>query len=324
MVADAPGKFREVGFEMDILSRINFGKIDLRVFDELQLNPEQTGHSMVAIDLDGIASPRIVTPAADLPLDLAFVTRQLLDIVPNPWVAYSIAEEVIERLSERYDETLIRRDLGFIIEYLKKTLKDWRNERAKEVFVDLLNRKEFHFWLMSGCAGSAIPSRIRDHGGHKLRHMDTDELPNRSLFDFAAETFNDTEASVALFMDRHGLILWWLKNMVPGGYSIQGWQPDRVYPDFVAMQREFKAAGMPHLPTVHVVEIKGLHLEGNEDSDYKRELFALCNQYSQPRPWEEIRQEFAENRIGFHFVVEDEWQRVLNAMLSPDDGCEDD
>ncbi len=317
VVPDGSGKFREVGYEIDILSRVDFEKIDLSLFDSLALNPSQTGDTSVAIGLDGVEGPRTVSTAVDLPLDLAFITRQLLEVVPNPWVAYAIAGETIERLSTRYSEGEIRRDLGFVIAELKKTLVKGRDAQAESIFLNLLQTEQLRFWLVAGCAGNAIPSRIRARSGHRLRHSDTDALPARSLFDYPADEFNETEAAVALFIDRQEKILWWFRNTVPGGYSLQGWQPHRVHPDFVALQGVSDTGEAPRQPTVQVLEIKGLHLK-NEDTDYKKGLFDLCNRYSQPRPWDEIKQDFSDHNLNFQVVFEDEWGRVLNAVLSAD------
>lgn len=304
-----PGQFREIGYEVDILSRVKFEQIDLSVFDTLELNPAERQDTAMTVGLGGALSAIHMTPTEDLPLDLVFITRQLLDVVPNPWVAYPIAQQVIERLSRRFSREHIRRDLPFVLAELKKVLIAGRNEQAQLVFRELLEQKRLHFWLIAGCAGAAIPDRIRGRVGKRLRHSDTDELPARSLFDYPAEDFNETEASVALYLDRQQWVLAWLKNVVKQGYGIQGWQPNRVYPDFLVGQ------GLKKIEKIQVLEIKGLHLK-NEDTAYKQELFALCNAQSQPRPVDAIAQEFVEHEIYFQVIFENEWERVLNALFA--------
>jgi len=114
---------------------------------------------------------------------------------------------------------------------------------------------------------------------------------------------------VALYVDRQQWVLGWYRNIVKQGYSVQGWQPNRVYPDFIAMQ------GLEKVEQAYVLEIKGLHLK-NEDTAYKQELFQLCNEQSQPKPWDQIAQEFAQHKVHFQVVFDDEWQRVINALFS--------
>ena len=308
-VVEDDGEFREVGYEMDILSRIRWEKINLARFDSLELNPTPVGHADVAIGLEGMESPIRVVDAVDLKLEPAFITRQILDVVPNPWVAYEIVQNVIVRLRRRYSDDEIRRDLGFVITQLKETLAQGRDAQAREIFLELLSSEQLHFWLIAGSAGNAIPERIRARSGAKLRYPDTDDVPQRSLFEYNADEFNQPEAAVALYLDQQAWIVWWMRNLVPGGYGIQGWQPHRVYADFLAYQASLQ------LPTVHVLEIKGLHLK-NENTDYKKELFELCNKYSHPVPWNEIAQEFAQHQIKFQVVFDNEWRNVINAMIS--------
>ena len=66
---------------------------------------------------------------------------------------------------------------------------------------------------------------------------------------------------------------------------------------------------------MYVLETKGLHLQGNEDTEYKQQLFELCNKYSQPFPWDAIEKEFSDHKVVFQVVFEDEWKRVLNARF---------
>lgn len=317
VVADQPGQWREVGFELDILSRIHFEAIDLSALDTLQLNLTDTGNTAVSVSLNGLTTPFQVTTAIELKLDLAFVTRQLLDVVPNPWVGYAIAKDALTRLRQRYADPEIRRDLGFVIAELKKVLIAGRYAQAEQAFRALLQSGQLRFLLISGCANTAIPDRIRAHAGRKLYHPETGDKPQRSLFDYAAEDFNDTEAEVALCLDQQQWVLWWFRTLVKHGYSIQGWQPHRIYPDFiVGLGDATREADKLNLVTVQVLEIKGLHLKGNADTDYKRALFQLCNIASQPRPWDEVAQQFVDHQVKFHVVDEAEWRKVLNALLS--------
>ena len=316
VVADKPGQFREVGFEMDILSCINFEAIDLSAFDTLQLNLTGTGNTAVSVSLDGLTTPFQVTTAVELKLDLAFITRQLLDVVPNPWVGYAIVKEAITHLRQRYTDQEIRRDLGFIIAELKKVLIEGRNEQAEQAFRSLLESGQLRFLLITGCANNAIPDRIRAHAGPRLRHPRTDEKQQMGLFDYPAEDFNDTEVDVALYLDQQQWVLWWFRNIVKHGYSIQGWQPQRIYPDFVVGQGNGGSeADKLNLSTVHVLEIKGLHLTGNADTNYKRAVFQLCNEASQPRPWDEVAKQLVDHQVKFHVVDEDEWHKVINALF---------
>ncbi|MCQ3980524.1 MAG: restriction endonuclease subunit R [Anaerolineae bacterium] len=313
VVSDGKGGWREVGYEVDILSRVDWEQVDLSPVDSWELNPAETGDSHVSLGLDHLTTiePLRASLADEMQLDPVFMTRQLLDLVPNPWVAYEYVEETLRRLRAKFPEARIKRDLGFVIEELKKRIAAEQERLTRQVFDSLLQSGELRFYLISGCAGSAIPERIKAKAGARKLTTATGDLPARTLFDyFLEEDFNETEKAVALYLDQQADILeWWFRNNVgPNSYSIQGWRRHRPHPDFFALRQE--------PPTIYVLETKGIHLGHNPDTDYKKQLFELCNKYSQPTPWNDITQEFSGHRVNFQIVFDDEWQRVLNAMLT--------
>jgi len=311
---DERGGWREVRYEMDILSRVQWDKFDLSPVEQWELNPTQTQGSDVKMSLDGVASePLRAVEAEDMRLDAAFIVRQLLDVVPNPWVAADYVAQALARLGTRFSEADVRRDLGLVIQELKQLLAAERERLARQAFDALMDGGELQFYLIAGHAGSAIPERIQARAvGRKLTRATGDPLA-RTLFDFYYESdFNEHEKAVALYLDQQEHIIeWWCRNKALADYSLQGWRRHRVYPDFIAMRQATP-------PTVYVLETKGLHLKNNEDTNYKKALFELCNERSQPQPWDAVAQDFSDHKVNFQVVFEDEWERVLNALLAAD------
>jgi type III restriction enzyme len=68
------------------------------------------------------------------------------------------------------------------------------------------------------------------------------------------------------------------------------------------------------LPTVYIIESKGLHLK-NEDTQYKQTIFEICNELGQKMQWRELKQEFFGSQIEFKLIFEDEWKRKVNEMF---------
>lgn len=85
---------------------------------------------------------------------------------------------------------------------------------------------------------------------------------HKHLYERAAP-MNKEELIVAQAIDNLGNIGWWLKNPEMSGFYLQGWEKDKFYPDFIAKTKNRKYI---------VVEYKGVHLVGDEDSTYKKEL----------------------------------------------------
>ncbi|MEK7277322.1 MAG: hypothetical protein AAB427_08235 [Chloroflexota bacterium] len=308
VVSDGTGGWREIGYEMDVLSRIDWAKIDGASWAEKEpINTSRTQDSVTRVRSvdEATIEPLRTTAAFDMPLDLAFVTRQLLDDVPNPWYAYDYVRDAINNFRDRYTDSEIRRDLGAIIERLKKFIRDERNRLAEQAFRDLILKGELRFFLISGCAANAIPDRIKVKAGARKLRTPADDLPMKSLFDYAADEFNDDERDFALGLDGQDWIFAWLRNAVKEGYGLQGWRQHRVYPDFIAFDA--------HPSIVYVLEMKGVYLK-NDDTDYKKALFKLCNEQSHPTPWDEVVKTLSPHRVQFEVVFGDEWQKVLSDM----------
>jgi type III restriction enzyme len=92
-----------------------------------------------------------------------------------------------------------------------------------------------------------------------------------SLFEpvFEQHFDNDFEKKFAYYLDERRALQWWHRIAVRqrGEYYVQGWKQGRIYPDFVAMTREFEG-----VTRVLIFETKGEHLGGNLDTEYKKKV----------------------------------------------------
>lgn len=115
------------------------------------------------------------------------------------------------------------------------------------------------FELATGQPDNAAPLLI---DGHKT--------PERSLFlPIYRADLNDEEAGVAVYLDRESAVRWWHRNGTGrGSYGLRGWRRGNVYPDFLLAATRDEASR----ERVVVLETKGVHLAGNEDTEYKRAL----------------------------------------------------
>jgi type III restriction enzyme len=307
----ASKQWREVGYEMDVLRRIDWNAFDLSPLDTLELNLARTENLAIAIGLGTFADALRPTLAADMPLNLTFITRQISDLVPSPWRAYELATETVKRLRARYTDAEIRRDLAFVIEELKRHLQSQRITLAERVFNQLIQKNELRFILIAGSLHNTIPEKITATTSPPLTKASGVGLPQLSMFDYQADDFNTVERDVVYYLEQQQWVMAWVRNFVKTGYRIQGWHPSKVYPDFMVFSKP-----AAEFSTVYVLETKGLHLKGNDDTAYKQRLFDLCNELCEPRPWNEIGQEMADHQVHFQVLFEDEWQRVLNSMAA--------
>ena len=78
-------------------------------------------------------------------------------------------------------------------------------------------------------------AQTRSKTGKRLTRADGEQL-QRSLFEFVDEGLvdSDLERDVACFLDEQEQLLFWYRSVPRRDYFIQGWQPNRIWPDFVA------------------------------------------------------------------------------------------
>jgi type III restriction enzyme len=282
--ADADQPPRLIDAESDLHPAIDWSGCDLTAFaDGLPDNAAATEAQIVRFRTSEAAGFETETATADdseRRFDAPFAVRMVADFVPNPFVARELVGHVLTRLAARgFDETLIGRLSGFIIDELRKHLGRWRDERAAATFRAGLESGHIQFRLR-GDAGDWIMSdrdwTTAEEGAAQLTSRTGGPL-QRSLFlpIFAAD-LNNQERHVAVYLDDASAIRWWHRNgTTRNSYSLRGWRRGNVYPDFV-----FAALRDGTGDRIIALETKGDQLEGNQDTLYKTQLMeALTEAY---------------------------------------------
>ena len=309
--------WRDINYEMDILSRIDWSKVNLEPLGDISLSESLTEEQEVVIGLSEDTKELIkekgrVYKSSGLEINRVFMARQILDIVPNPWIAFEIGEEIIETLLAKYDEETITNNLVFIIEESRKLLEKERDRLAEQAFIELINQKVLRFFLLSDKGVYKLPTSIKvKNNSKKLVRGDNTPL-QQSLFEFVPEEyFNDTEKSIAIYLDEQEKLLWWYRNLSRQDYYLQGWKKHKIYPDFIFANTNEKRTDYN---TVYVVETKGTHLK-NEDTDYKKNVFDFCNRPGRQKDWRELNLEFAQKKFEFQVIFGDEWKARINKIF---------
>ena len=279
MVKDG-ADFREIDYETDILSRIDWRGFDPRsIATRVPLNAQSAENQLRRITItdgdDSFAGETVSAATEALRFDASYAVRTILDIVPNPFVGREIVGGLLDALRESgFDAAHLGRLAGLIVGELREALRAERDARAERVFKeDAINgRIQFHLRLDGGdwrmpfhmdtTAPENAPLVASKSGG---------TLSNSLFVPVYQQDLNRDEREVAVYLDAEQALLWWHRNVARTQYGIQGWQGRRIYPDFVfAMGSE----GKPERITV--LETKGDHLD-NIDTDYKRELMEFLS-----------------------------------------------
>jgi len=308
--------WRDINFEIDILSQIVWEIINIGEIKNLSLQNKQNQEQEIALGLsleekELIKETSRAEKSGTLEIDEVFLARQITEIIPNPWICFQIGEKAIQILLKKYDREAVAGNFVFIIEELKKILGRERDRLSEQVFRKMVADKKLCFFLITDKGGFELPSRIKVKSNKQLIRNDNTPI-QKSLFDYVPEeNINDLEKSVAIYLDEQEKLLWWYRNMSRQDYHIQGWKRNKIYPDFLAADKQ---EDKDDYGTVYVLETKGIHLK-NEDTKYKQDVFALCNELGAKKAWKELFDEFPDHDFEFQVVFEDEWQNKFNELM---------
>jgi type III restriction enzyme len=308
--------WRDIMFEADILADVDWRDININDIQKLELQNKLSKEQIIVLGLSEEEQELLketgrAEKIGTLEIDLAFFARQVGELIPNPWYACEIARKAINLLQEKYSEETVASNFVFIIEELKKILDKERNRLSEQVFRQKVIDKRLCFFLITEKGGFTLPSRIKVKSNKQLVRNDNTPI-QKSLFDYVPdENFNELERSVAIYLDEQERLLWWYRNMSRQDYHIQGWKRSKIYPDFVSAdaQEEKEDYG-----TVLILETKGIHLK-NEDTKYKQDVFALCNELGAKKAWTELFSEFPDHNFEFQVVFGDEWENKINELM---------
>lgn len=310
--------WRDIIFETDILQGIEWEKIDISEIADKTLADKSTKEQEVTLGLSDeekllLKETGRYETFGTLEIDEAFLARQLSDVIPNPWIAFELGHKALLLLSRKYKKEQIAPNFVFIIEELKKILEKEKNRLAEGVFRKLIDTKKLCFFLIKEKGHHILPTHVKVKSNRQLVRNDNSPI-QKSLFDYVPEEdLNETERAVAIYLDEQEQLLWWYRNRVRKDFHIQGWQKNKIYPDFIGSKARKEKSD--EYDKVYVLETKGLHLKENDDTRYKKNVFALCNELGAKRAWNELFDEFPDQDFEFQVVYEDEWQATTNRMM---------
>lgn len=310
--------WRPVGYETDLSPKIPWDEVNLSRVSELtptMLQEKDVEHVATLSDdrheVIRQKKARLLSEGA-LKVDPIFMGLQLSDIVPNPWLAQHFAEKTLALLSKTFSEDLMINSFVGIIEHLRDVLGKEKDRLAEEVFRNMLAENHLRFLVISREANFTFQPKMQVSPPVLTRKNGTPL--QLSLFDHvAADPFNDFEKAVAWLLEGHDKMFFWYRNRSKRDYAVQGWRSHKVYPDFIFTSAN--KVGAKEYEAVYVMETKGEHLMGSNDTDYKKRLFDICNEKAVSRSWDEMGLGSDEKSLRFEVLPSDEWDRRLRSLM---------
>ncbi len=259
---------RPLDYERDILSGIKWEKIKHSRQGILLEDKQAVTKGQVDIDDQQTTTHH---EALEGEANAVFFATNLSDIVPNPWQAMRISKEIMPVLKKQGSSIDIYNDRMNIIRKMRNDIEKQKDDHAEKLFQRKLCKKEIVFDLDTTNGGWKIPEEIRIQfiGKPKYLTHETGEQLSLSFFEkYEERDFNHFEKKIASYLDEAKALKWWHRVAARQEYGLQGWRKHLVYPDFIAFISKDKDN---HI----ILETKGAHLKGNEDTKYKEALFKV-------------------------------------------------
>lgn len=276
---------RPLDYEQDILfemewSGLNVAELVKTMPDNMQCAERQMQRiHLVDKGDERIVSEAVGTTGEALLFDPAYAVRMIADIVPNAWVAREIVGNVEAGLRARgFDDAKLGEIAGLIFQEMRKWLDVKRTKMAEARFREDVAAGHIQFRLRTDGRNWKMPietETFEPEGAEQLVGKAGGPL-ERSLFSpiYKADFSSKDERDIAVYLDSEQALYWWHRNVARSHYSLQGWRREKIYPDFIFAVRHGK---MKENNRFVVLEMKGEHLSGNPDTEYKKAVLKIMN-----------------------------------------------
>jgi type III restriction enzyme len=313
---------RELGYESDVLSRVNWSELKAEVLAGTWApGQQQAMGSHFSVDLSILRDTRGVAQQTDdevvAEVDRARLVRGVLDIAPNAWLVWEWVDAVVGRLASTYPLPAIAASVDSLLERLRVDIEKERDRLAQAVFESLVASGSVEFKLRTDANDYELPSdmQLEITGKPSMLMREDGFTPvNRSLLAPALRSadMDGFEAQFAGYLDEKNALKWWHRNVAKAQYGLQGWRRHKVYPDFV-----FGLVSKDNVSRVVLMETKGLHLAGAYDTVYKQNLLArLSAAFADERAVRAGELELADassQLVSCDLIFEEAWRGELDA-----------
>ncbi len=176
------------------------------------------------------------------------------------------AIEFIEILKSEIGIENLTNYFSYITAILTQHLEAYKQQKEEQIFKDALENGKIKLAITNDKrTGFRVPE------SDVITTTNIPNLYNLNLYDdVEVSTINTLEKKVIDILERQETTLFWFRNKVAKNwYAIQGWRENKIRPDFVVAKKKDE----DKIEIVYLLESKGEHLLGNNDTTYKNDVF---------------------------------------------------
>lgn len=320
-----PGRARrELAYESDVLARIDWAGLDAAEWvkdwapnGEAGLS-EQFDINLSILQRHGLAQAPRIAAGARGELDRARLVQALIDLAPNAWLLWDWVQAAVQALLDAgHSEVRLAASSASLIERLRLSLEAERDRRAESVFAALVGTGQIEFALRADASDYELPMQAElSLSGKPRALLNAQGMPARKpLLEpvYEGPELNGFEAQFAGYLDAKQAVHWWHRNVARTQYGLQGWKRHKVYPDFV-----FGLLTEGQQQRMVLMETKGAHLAGSDDTAYKQALLQSLSAAFRDQRWQQVGElqlgpAGGLSSVACDLLLDSHWQGPLEA-----------
>ena len=313
LIKEGTKRYRRFSYEIDLKPKISW-EVNARIDEWVAtiiptIGRQQETAIEVIVGLEGQTTEQRAEKNASIRFDAMYLTRRFTEIVSNAFIAREIGEKVATLFSKTLKPDALDQDAGYIALEIEKRLIEHRRSQEEALFERMITDGVLEF-VVSDDEGTGFEMPQKDVVMNEIASSYRSNLYD----DVEGRSFNSLEQEVASIIDRSNNVIWWARNKTTKGwYAVQGWQRNKIRPDFVIARKNDSG----ELEFVYVVESKGEQLMGSADTQYKEAVFERMNKMK--GKVQQVRFKTAtvkmNDQFDFELIPQGEEQKRLRAKL---------
>ena len=309
---DEVNKFRTFKYAFDVKPFLDFESITLpneiieKIKNSLSEEHKERNTFSITITDENKIAPLVeeVENNTTSSISITYITGRFGEYIENAFLARKKAIEFLEILKTEIGIENLTNYFSYITAILTQHLEAYKQQKEEQIFKEALENGKIKLAITNDKnTGFRVPE------SDVITTTNIPNLYNLNLYDdVEVSTINTLEKKVIDILERQETTLFWFRNKVAKNwYAIQGWRENKIRPDFVVAKKKDE----DKIEIVYLLESKGEHLLGNNDTTYKNDVFkTMTNQHKNKKiKTYQIDLDFGENVLNESieaYLIEDQ------------------